>query len=102
MTEKDIINPLHDAKKLEVPHSLLSMEEHNRRWNKIRLSMKEQGLSCLIIDGIGFPGPSYARYVTNSGMWNSYVVFPYEGEVTEVVSLRSLHGLNRSLLGQKL
>ena len=76
---------------MEVPLNLFSAGERDRRWGKIRPTMKEQGLNCLLIDGVGHgvPGPSYARYMTNSDSPNCYAIFPPEGGVTEVVSLRS-------------
>ncbi len=91
MAERSTVSGLYQANKLEVPHNLFSAQERERRWNRIRLAMKEEGLSCLLVDGVGHgvPGPSYVRYVTNSGFANCYVIFPAEGEVTEVVGLRA-------------
>ncbi len=65
----------------------LTLEERDRRWQRVRGSMEERGLQCLIIWG------SYGRfrhfganlkYLSNVSA-EGYLVFPLEGEPTLVL-----------------
>lgn len=64
--------------------SVLTQEERDRRWKKVREAMKMRGLDCLVVWGStgGFGGlASNLRYLTNTTE-QGYMVFPIEGEPT--------------------
>jgi Xaa-Pro dipeptidase len=64
----------------------LDMKERDRRWKKVRDTMRKQGLDALVI--WGFPGGNAAqcanfRYLANI-LSDGYLVFPLESEPTIV------------------
>jgi hypothetical protein len=68
--------------RMEHPSQLLTLQERDRRWNKIRDEMKKRELDCLITtDGpMGTQYSGMARYIANAyGILETKIVFPIEG-----------------------
>jgi Xaa-Pro aminopeptidase len=64
--------------------SVLTREERDRRWKKVRDAMKKRGFECLVVWGStgGFGGlAANLRYLSNTTE-QGYLVFPLEGEPT--------------------
>lgn len=72
--------------KYQAPQSLLSLKERDRRWKVIREEMKKRNLDCLMVFGTsafyGSMGVANVRYITNGDNYESWAVFPIEGEPT--------------------
>lgn len=68
--------------RMEHPSQLLTLQERDRRWNKIRDEMKKRGLDCLICyDGpMGTTYSGVVRYITNAhGTLEGKMIFPLKG-----------------------
>jgi Xaa-Pro dipeptidase len=61
---------------------VLSLQERNRRWNRIREFLKKNGFECLLLAGLT-SREQYDAYLTNDYA-EGIVVFPAEGEPTYI------------------